>query len=106
MSTLSEKLARQAEDQKLTGPEIEFQSRLLGTRISAPLWYKIVNTGFSDISRPRLLVLSQICGLPIRYLADDSAESPLDAVKLETSQLSEADKRKLIRYLQQEQQDG
>ena len=106
MSTLSEKLARQAEDQKLTGPEIEFQSRLLGTRISAPLWYKIVNTGFSDISRPRLLVLSQICGLPIRFLADDSAESPLDAVKLEAARLSESDKRKLILYIQQDIKNG
>ena len=102
MYTLPEKLRVSAEAQNLTGSEVEFQSRLAGTRISSSLWYKILSTGYSNISRPRLLLLSQICGLPLRYLADDSAETPLQAVQLEVSYLSETDKKELIRTLQQE----
>ncbi|MFT5196913.1 MAG: hypothetical protein ACI85U_003952 [Candidatus Promineifilaceae bacterium] len=102
MYTLPEKLRVSAEAQNLTGSEVEYRSRLAGTRISSSLWYKIVSTGFSNISRPRLLLLSRICGLPLRFLADDLAETPLQAVQLEVSCLSEADKKALIRILQQE----
>ncbi len=102
MYTLPEKLQVSAEAQNLTGSEVEYQSRLAGTRISASLWYKILGTGFSNISRPRLLLLSRICGLPIRFLADDLAETPLQAVQFEASLLSEADKKELIKTLQQD----
>lgn len=99
---LSEKLKQFGEAQNLTGSEVEFQSRVLGTRISSPLWYKIINNGFNNISTPRLLVISQVCGCTLRYLADENAKNDLDAIKIESSCLSKDDKKKLIKYLEED----
>lgn len=98
--SLSKKLKLAQSKLKLKSSSISVYSSKFGGNISLNYWTELTNGKKKNPSANRLLALSIILGVPVRYLIDSQVKNPVDSILLEAKNLSIEELQFLIRQLE------
>ncbi len=97
---LEDKLKAVQGRQALDVNDIAYHTRRAGDPISPPYWYALVKGTKDNPSRRRIGALAKLFDVPWRYLADDTVDTPVEAVCAEAEALSQEELRQVIAILQ------
>jgi len=99
-NTLTKKFNALTRKLSLTLEEISAGTKSYGGRIGfASLKNLSHGTGGTNPSGTRVFALAQTLNVPVRYLIDDTTDTPYQAVLADVELLSKSDKKKLISSL-------
>lgn len=100
MKQLSEKFNKLKDQLNLSLEEISTYTKTYGGQIRfSSLRSLTYGTGGTNPSGTKLFALAQSLNVPIRFLADDNASTPIDAVLADVQLLSAADIKRLKKRL-------
>ena len=99
MTALKEKL-RSFKDQH-DPYKVAYFTGEYGSQVSPPYWYGMLKGLKDNPSRKKVGALATLFGVPWRYLADDTVNTPVEAVMAEAKTLSPEDLGQVIAQLQQ-----